>query len=107
MPNYKKEEREEIVTQKYKDGYDIFEDKDILIALENEIKPYGDFFKLCDAKGWIRLWQRKNESTYDFTVNPETSSYFTDYCARYRTLQKRQDFFLKKQLEADKQRLPL
>lgn len=105
MPNYKKEEREEIVTQKYKDGYDIFDDKDILNALENEIRPYGDFYKMCEAKGWIRRYSRKNEITYGFAVNPDTAFYFTDYCARNKALQKRQDYYRRKQEEADKQRL--
>ena len=100
-----KEEKEESPTVKYQEKYDIFGDKDILNALENEIRPYGDFYKMCEAKGWITIKKRQNEVTFDFTVNPETVSYFTDYCAREKALSKRQDYFQRKQEEADKQRL--
>lgn len=100
-----KEEKEESPTIKYQEKYDIFDDKDILNALENEIRPYGDFYKMCEAKGWILIKPRQNEVCYDFTVNPETVAYFTDYCAREKALSKRQDYFQRKQEEADKQRL--
>lgn len=100
-----KEKEEESPTIKYQEKYDIFADKDILNSLENEIKQHGDFYKMCEAKGWICIKKRQNEETYDFTVNPETVSYFTDYCAREKALSNRQEYFRRKQEEADKQRL--
>lgn len=100
-----KEEKEESPTVKYQEKYDIFEHREILEALEAEIKPFGDFYRLCESKGWITIKPRQNEVTFDFTVNPETVSYFTDYCAREKALSKRQEYFRRKQEEADKQRL--
>ncbi len=100
-----KEKEEESPAKKFQEKYDIFADKDILNSLENEIKQHGDFYKMCEAKGWITIKPRQNEVCYDFTVNPETVAYFTDYCAREKALSKRQDFFRRKQEEADKQRL--
>ena len=100
-----KEKEEESPTIKYQEKYDIFADKDILNSLENEIKQHGDFYKMCEAKEWITIKPRQNEVTFDFTVNPETVSSFADYCAREKALSKRQDYFRRKQEEADKQRL--
>ena len=100
-----KEKEEESTVKKFQEKYDIFADRDILNSLENEIKQHGDFYKMCESKGWITIKQRHNEETYDFTVNPETVSYFTDYCDREKALSKRQVFFRIKQEEADKQRL--
>lgn len=107
-----KEKEEESPVKKFQEKYDIFADKDILNSLENEIKQHGDFYKMCEAKGWISIKPRPNEACYDFTVlhNPDdpscrTAVDFTDYCAREKALSKRQDFFRRKQEEADKQRL--
>jgi len=100
-----KEEKEGSPTKKYENKYDIFADKEILNALENEIRPFGDFYKLCEAKGWITIKPRKNELTFDFSVDPDSVSYFSDYCLREKALSKRQDYFRRKQEEADKQRL--
>lgn len=105
MFKFKNEKEEESPTKKFQEKYDIFADKEILNALENEIRPYGDFYKMCEAKGWITIKPRKNEITYDFTVSPETVEYFSNYCARCNALSKRIDFFRRKQEEADKQRL--
>lgn len=100
-----KEKEEESPTVKYQEKYDIFEHRGILEALEAEMKPFGDFYRLCQSKGYITIKPRQNEVTFDFTVNPETVSYFTDYCAREKALSKRQEYFRRKQEEADKQRL--
>jgi len=100
-----KKEPEKNQLERYNQGYDIFEHREILEALESEMKPFGDFYQLCQSKGYITIKPRPNEVCYDFTVNPETVSYFTDYCAREKALSKRQDYFRRKQEEADKQRL--
>ena len=100
-----KEKEEESPVKKFQEKYDIFADKDILNSLENEIKQHGDFYKMCESKGWITIKPRPNEVTFDFTVNPETVSYFADYCARNKALEKRNAYFRRKQEEADKKRL--
>lgn len=100
-----KEEKEESPTKKFQEKYDIFADREILDSLEKEMKSFGDFYKLCQSKGWITIKERKNELTYDFSVDPNSVSYFSDYCSREKALSKRQDYFRRKQEEADKQRL--
>ena len=101
-----KEKEEEDPTKKFQEKYDIFSDSAKLISLENEIKASGgDFYTLCEKKGYIRIIPRNNEITADFTVDPDCAKYFADYCAQYKALQKRQDYFRRKQEEADKQRL--
>jgi hypothetical protein len=120
MTFFKKEEPTE--NKKYEDKYNIFEDKVILDALEEEKKQFSNhlypFFALCESKGWIRIIYRKEkdlrDKTIDFTVlhnvhdpNCRTATDFTDYCAREKALQKRKYHFIDKQKEADKQRLLL
>ena len=115
-----KEKEEESPVKKFQEKYDIFADREILESLEMEMKPFKDtlypFYELCQSKGWIRIIERKEKDprdcTIDFTVlhNPDdpncrTAIDFTDYCAREKALSKRQDYFRRKQEEADKQRL--
>lgn len=82
----------------YDKQYDIYHHKDILDALEAEMEPYGDFYQLCQAKGWISIKKRPNDSTFDFTVHPDHAQEFADYVKRDLARRRRLDYQPKKLL---------
>ena len=82
-------------------------DTEKINRLQEEIKPFGDFYKLCASKGFITIFQRPKGNAIDFTVNQETVEKFTEYCTINKALEKRNDYFQRKEEEADKQRLSL
>jgi len=88
MSLFKKEEPQK------REGYDIYADKDILDCLEREMEPYGTIYQLCQSKGWIKIIERPGEETFDFVVDPDHASEFTDYLQRDVALKRRNKYKL-------------